>query len=393
MADELFLSVAGHRALKARLMVPNQGPGFVEATLDEAVDVTGRVDVRFADLEISGTVQDRAAGTFAMGAAVRVVFGGAGWPTILDPKHYHNDASVKASQVATDAARAAGEDLGTFEPGAAKLGVDYVRRAVAASTVLEDAAGGVPWWVDYEGRTQVRERPTGAAEGATVLEYDPRARLLTMAAVDLAGIAPGLTVTDERLGEDQIIRDLEVIVEEGKLRIRAWCGDGARARGRLGGLLRDIARHAVSDRIWGIWRYRVVSMASDGRVRLQAVSKAAGLPDVLPCPQHPGAAGVHAELAPGSEVLVQFVEGSPTRPIVTGFATKGATGFVPTSLSLCEGTKGIARVGDQVKVFMSPGVPVPITGTVGGAPLVGTVIFASPLVGIIEGPCAQKALA
>lgn len=392
MAD-LFLSVGGKRATQARLFVPHQGPWFVEAELDEPQVPSGPVEIRLADLILSGTVKPRSAGAFAMGASLRVVGGAGGWATLCPPKHYHNDARVRALQVANDAAAAAGETLGTFEPGEATMGVDYVRRAVEASRVLEDAAAGIPWWVDYQGTTNVRLRPAGTVEGATVLGYDPRARVLSLAATDLTGIAPGLEVIDERVPEPQTIRDLEVVVSEGSLRVNAWCADGERAGGRLGGLFRALARRATSDRIWGKWRYRVVSMAPDGRVRLQAVSKSAGLPDVLPAPQHAGAAGVHAELAPGAEVWVEFGEGRPTFPIVTGFATKGATGFVPTSLSLCEGTRQVARVGDQVKVFMSPGVPVPITGTVGGAPLDGVVIFASPLVGIIEGPGAQKVLA
>jgi hypothetical protein len=390
MADDLFLSVAGKRATGARLVVPHQGPWFVEASLDEEHELAGAVDVQIADLTLRGAVQPGASGSFAMGSSLRVVGGGGGWGGLCTPRHYHNDAGVKASTVATDAAALAGETLGTFGPGAARLGVDYVRRAVAASRVLEDAAGGVPWWVDYQGATQVRERPTGAVTGATVLDFDPRSRMATLAAISLAGIAPGLVLEDERSPDPLTIRDLEVVVGEGQLRIHAWCGGGAESRGRLGGLVTALARHAVSDRLWGKWRYRVLSMAPDGRVRLQAVSGAAGLPDVLPAPQWAGVAGVHAELEPGAEVLVEFVEGSPTMPVVVGFSPIGATGHTPVSLSLCEGERQVARVGDQVKVFMSPGIPVPIKGTVGGAPLVGTVIFAAPLIGIIEGPGAER---
>lgn len=393
MDGDLFLAVAGKRATSARLVVPHQGPWFVEAALDEAHELSGAAEATIADLTLRGTVQAPASGTFALGTSLRVVAGGGGWGTPLSPRGYHNDAGVKALTVATDAAAAAGETLGTFSPASPRLGVDYVRRAVEASRVLEDAAGGVPWWVDYQGATHVEARATGAAAGYTVLEYEPRTRMATLAAIDLAGLAPGLELRDERLAGPVVIRDLEFLIGGGSLRIRAWCGGGEESRGRLGGLLTSIARHAAGDRIWGKWRYRVLSMNPDGRVRLQAVSSAAGLPDVLPAPQWAGGAGVHAELTAGAEVLVEFVEGSPTMPIVTGFAPKGATGHVPESLSLCDGTRQVARVGDQVKVFMSPGIPVPITGTVGGAPLAGTVIFATPLVGVIEGPGAPRVLA
>jgi hypothetical protein len=92
----------------------------------------------------------------------------------------------------------------------------------------------------------------------------------------------------------------------------------------------------------GLYRYRVVSMAGD-RVKLQAVRATAGLPDILPVSIHPGMAGLSAQLTKGSVVLVTFIEGDPSSPIVTHFAPKGDPGFLPVSAAL--DAKDLVEVG------------------------------------------------
>src|SRR5262245_35290570 len=83
------------------------------------------------------------------------------------------------------------------------------------------------------------------------------------------------------------------------------------------------------------YRYRVVKMnPGDDRVQLQAVRKLAGLPDLLPIAILPGMAGLSATLTPGAIVLVEFIEGDPSLPIVGHFEAKGGAGFLPVSLSL-----------------------------------------------------------
>jgi hypothetical protein len=93
----------------------------------------------------------------------------------------------------------------------------------------------------------------------------------------------------------------------------------------------------------GLYRYRVVQMAV-GRVDLQAVNKAPGLPNVLPVPIHAGMAGLSAELTPGSIVLVEFEEGDPGKPRVTHFSAKNEPGFLPVSVSL--DATGAVRIGE-----------------------------------------------
>lgn len=94
----------------------------------------------------------------------------------------------------------------------------------------------------------------------------------------------------------------------------------------------------------GKYRYRVIAMAGD-RVDLQAVRKGAGLPDILPVPIASGMAGLSAELTPGAIVLVEFNEGDPQYPIITGFSRDGGSTFLPVSLTI--DATGRVRIGAQ----------------------------------------------
>ena len=391
--SDLFASVGGHRATTLRLYVPNVGPWFLDSELDEAVKLAGPVEVVFGKLRLKGTIAPSSSGAFQLTARARVVGGGGGWGKVLAPKSYHNDAGVRAPTVAEDAAREGGETLGTFDPlGPGVLGNDYVRAAGPASRALEDAAGGRPWWVDYQGVTKVAARPSVAlAPGkGQILSYDPGGRLAVVGVDDPGEIGIGSVLTD-RLDSPATVRELEYTMTAGALRAVAWCGGDESSETRLIKSLSDIVERILARRLYGKYRYRVVSMAVDGRVNLQAVTKAAGLPDVVPAMMRPGVAGVFAELALGGEVLVEFIAGKASDPIVTGFAGKGEPGFVPTRLVLGAANAGsapaAARQGDTVRVPFPPaifsgtilvsGVPSPATGAITFTPNFG--------IGVIEG--------
>ena len=137
---------------------------------------------------------------------------------------------------------------------------------------------------------------------------------------------------------------------------------------------------------WVPRRFRVLKMhTGDHRVELQAVTKALGLPDVLPVSVSPGMAGLEAKLTPGAIVVVQWVDGDPSLPLITHFAAADDTGFLPVELALDATTKveigktslattiangtpvaqGIARLGDSVVVMGVTGAI--ITASVKGA--------------------------
>lgn len=366
MQDD-FVTVNGQRVSTVRLRVGGGGPWYAECEFEQDPQLSGRVTLKIGTLQCVGTIAPESDGTFGLQRRCRIVAGAGGWGKPVAALAYHSDIGrrlpetvlddtgtfgVKAHRVALEAAAEVGETIGTFLPAREKLGSDYVRQASAASRALQDAAGqGVMWWVDFDGMTNVGPRTSAPIDKSKceVLAYDPMQRMLTLAVDDPAAIAIGSIVSD-RLDEAQTVREYEVCIEKGNsLRVYAWTGGTGTEEGRLPALLRAIAERANAGKLFGKYRYRVIRMKSDGRVDLQAVRRGVGLPDLGPISMWPGVAGVHAELTPAAEVLVEFVEGDRTRPIVTHFSGKDGVGFVPVELVLLGGTQAVARQGDLVQ--------------------------------------------
>jgi hypothetical protein len=372
---DVSASIAGNRLTSLRVVVGNVGPWIAECVFEQAPDVSGAVVIDIGTTTLHGTIVPASDGTHALQRRSRVVGGAAGWGSPLTARDYHSDAGVKAKLIAEDAAREVGESIGTFVPTAERVGNDYVRQAARASRTLEDVIGGVPWWLDFAGKTNVGTRPSFALDSSAyqVMAFDPNNRIATIAVDDPSVIQIGAVLSKD-LDAPQTIREYEIRITDHELRITAWCGGGEASSGRLAGLLAAIARRATDGPLWGMWRYRVVRMAVDGRVELQAVRRAAGLPDVAPVSMWPGVAGAHAELTPGAEVVVEFVEGDRTQPVITHFAGKDGVGFVPASLAFCGSTQAAARQGDLtqsggagtvcVLTPIPPAVPAPPNGAV-----------------------------
>jgi hypothetical protein len=325
-----YANVNGETVIEGVLYVPNVGPWWAEVTFEGAPDLSGAVTFNLGELALSGTIDPNHDGVFGEQRRSRIVAGGGGWGTLVAPQHYHNDAGVRALGVAQDAARLAGETLdeANFNPASDSVGVDYVRESGPASRALEDVIGAAPWHVAYNGQTVVGERPSSEADvdSYSVLDFNPRENLATLAIDDLSAVLPGSIITAE------------------SSRTMAWGGGSSAGRGRLAGILRELVAHVVGARLAFKYRYRVVQMSAE-RVELQAVSSAAGLPDVIPVRQKPGVAGAHAKLAGGSIVIVEFIEGDRTLPVVTAYAGKGEEGDAPDELDFSVATT--LRLGSE----------------------------------------------
>jgi hypothetical protein len=366
-----------YQLTRVSLHVPQRGAWFALCDLGATPKVSGRVTLLFGGLTLSGTVVPSFAGDFGTQRRVTVVGGGGGWGAETRPRGYHNDAGVKARLIAEDVAREVGEQIGTFEPENDRVGVDYVRGGErTASVILEDVIGDRLWWLDDAGVTHVGVRPAApelTADDYQVIEFDPRARLALLAVSSPSVLRIGSTLTSSALPESQTVREYEVRADAAEMRVLAWCGGDRRSAGRLSELWRRVSARVVAAPLLGLYRYRVVRMAGDGRVDLQSVSHAAGVPDVATIPQWPGVPGIHATLSPGALVLVQFIEGDRTMPIVTHYTGQSGDGFVPVGIVI-GGATGLpaARQTDTVEVPLPPGV---FTGTIGGAPASGVITF------------------
>lgn len=367
---DTFASVNGQRITAAQLLVSNVGPWVLDCDFEGEPVLSGLVEVVLGTLKLAGTLVETQTGTFGLQLKGRIVGGNASWGKTVAAKDYHNDAGVKARLIAEDVAREVGERLGTFADAPERVGIDYVRPATRASSVIETVAGrGVAWWVDFAGVTQVGKRIARVLDKSAyeVLFYDPRTNIATIALDDPAAMFIGATIS-ERLDTPKTVRDYTITLDGDRFHVTAWCGGSTFDRGRLAGLLAELAESAAAKLLFGKYRYRVLRMLGD-RVELQAVRHDAGLPDILPVALWPGVPGVETVLSSGAEVLVEFVEGDRTMPIVTHFAGKndGGAAFVPVSLTLCGSTQRVARQGDLVQSG-GPGTAVILTPLPTAAP-------------------------
>lgn len=348
MSDQqLYVSVNGHPCSIARLTVGYGGPWQCEVELPYDDVLTHPTTVQLGALTLTGTPLPSADGTYATQRRARVVGGAAAWANTVPRKGYHNDAGVKAREVAQDAARECGETLGSFTPARERIGADFAREQGPASGALEAVIGATSWWVGYDGITNVGVRPAHLppASTYTVLSYNPAARTATLTTDDPGNVRVGSTLV-EGLDVPAVVRELEIVAggEDG-LRIHVWLGGAGQDAGRLAALLTSVIQRTTAAQLPCVYRYRVVSQANDERLDLQAVDTTLGLPDLRAITPCPGVAGVHGVVPIGGQVLVMFAEGDRSRPFVVAYAPFGADGFVPTGQST--GARA-ARVGDAV---------------------------------------------
>lgn len=352
--DEAFVKVDGDSARSMQLRIPQSGRWSAEIVMSAAPPVGTTVTIMVGAVRLVGTVVESMAGTYAGTTGLKVVAGYGGWSQALAARHYHNDgAGVRALAVAQDAARECGERLGTFTPVAERLGVDYTRAAtVPAVKALEDAAGGNPWWVELDGTTSVGVRPEVPLDATLcpTLGYDPINRVAMLGLERLDAVTIGSVVT-EHVETPQVVREIQVNVSADEpLRAKVWCGGTVNNGGRLAGLLRGIVDRLTDKPLHGVYRYRVTRMVGD---RVECESARSDMPNARPLMMWPGVAGCFAELVPGAEVLLMFIDSDPRQPVIVGFAPVGSPGFVPASLvigatSSSTEKAAAARVGDVV---------------------------------------------
>lgn len=333
------VSINGFEAVSVKLHVPHRGAWWAKVELTDAPELEeGNVEIAIDELRLTGTALPVESGTHGGHRSTLVFAGAAGWGTEMSPQHYRGNidtsTDVRARLVADDAARAAGETLGTFEPASEYLGPHYVRQTGVARRVLEDVIGNVLWWVDYDGVTHVAaERPTVEAieDNYRVIDHDPIERLITIELEDPREIVVGSVLATEGLDEEQTVRELDLMATSGGLDMQVWTG--VERYGRADSQAYRVHHRYADARLWGSWRYRV-ERQNGFRIDCRPVLTENGLPELVAVELSPGIPGADADLAEGTEVLVEFVEGNRSLPRITAFAGRDQSTWTPTELVL-----------------------------------------------------------
>lgn len=312
-------TVNGQPILAGAVAMPAHGLWTATLTVASEVPLSGQVSIDFDGLALTGTVES--GGVFQDAGHYRVVAGMGGWRRSIPAQAYQNGAGVKKSTVLNDAARAAGETLGTFADG--RVGPSFVRPEGPAVAVL-DLVAPDGWYVDEQGVTQIGDRASAPFDGATVLDDQPGRGTRVVACDSLDGLVPGAVV--DGVTVDSVRHEL------GPQGMRSLLFSAASFGDRIVGALQSIVR-AITRRSWffGVYEYRVLSQAG-GYCDLSPVSVALGLPQLAHVEMRTATPGGRGNPTPGSTALVGFVNGDPTRPFVAGF--EGAWGSKPLVAAL-----------------------------------------------------------
>jgi hypothetical protein len=344
---------------KARVTVPRHGvwEGVVTTTGTLDLALGAAVTLTLGDLTLSGYVAD--GGTFPGASESTYVLAGgaAGWTATVPAKGHQVPTSVslpggggvKLVDVVAALAADAGEtfDLSQLSPSAT-LGDHWQRPAGVASVALSAlfplAAGG--WRVDPDGQTRPGPRPHAPLPRdleLAVEDADPARRWARVGVKDdrLSALLPGAVLVAPNLAAPLVVGELQIRGAADRIEAEVL-GEGGLVE-MLASLVLAIVPPAP---LSGEYRYQVAG-ADAGAPNLTALVP--GCPPTLACAKVYGVPGVTATLAPGSVVLVSFLDGSPARPMVTGYVNG-----TPQALSLDAATTITAGAGGAPLVKDGP---------------------------------------
>lgn len=330
-------SINGVPASRCVVQIPSYGAWWADVDLTEAEELAGAVSLVVGSATLAGTVMSGGASNGR--AYYRIAAGAGGWGKTIGPLGYANDAGVKASVVAGDAARLAGEmvsGLPTTKPAG-----HYARAEGPASAVLH-ALFPRDWYVGLDGVTRSPVRASVVVQtDAPRTRVDLAAGTLELATEDPSPFVPGVIVDSHPAATDV---EWEITADRATARLMFG---RPRAR-RLDAFARLLEALDPRARFRGLTEYRVVSRVND-RYNLQVVRASSGMPDLARVPDRT-LAGIDSVLELGTRVLVAFIEGAPWLPAIVSQAALGEAGWMPQEIRLGEAPLlGVARITDTVQ--------------------------------------------
>ena len=314
------MTLNGLRVVSVRLFVFWRGAWEAEVEIDPD-DVTtaptsGPATLAVAGQTLTGSVDARASGTFVNKAFARVVGGAGAWDQTVPQQDFAQASGVLSTTVYQQTASLIGETVADLSP--ATWGSHVIRSRGPASRVF----GALDWWVDLSGVTNVGARSAATPDASfQLIDFHPIEQRIEFTC-EGAILLPGTTVTDARLnGATLTTRDVEQVFDRDGSRGMAWCASAAASP--LTSVLQNLIVEIAGRTFLRIYRYRLV-LYQGSSLALQAVSPAAGVPDLVPLPPTSGLAGAENTLAPSQEVWLAFDHSTePPRPFIVAYDLTG----------------------------------------------------------------------
>ncbi len=365
-------TVGSQTAQRSVIYVPEWGGWHSDLTLDSGTPPTGDVVLTSGTLVLHGRVQR--SGFDAPDKPRVVIFGGLGWQGLItSPISFQSDAGVRLSTVLSTLSKGAGQPI--EQPRDTTIGVYFEcvasrpgEPARWADVLAELVRDGYcpPWRVDPDGVTRFGPRAQKEVSSrATVLHVDAGVGFTTYGIDDPVEFLPGNTVGGVPIARS-VIRETS-----GKFEVDVYTKEPQAVPAIREQIRRIVAECMAAQDI--VRTYVVASVKSDGRLDLVPPTDAPHLPEMQNVePWTLG--GTKYEAAAGEEVIVIKRDNKSTRPIVLG--VKLAAG--PFA--------GIARLDDTVTVMLPPAT---FSGTIGGSPASGLVVWPGQTIGQITTSSAK----
>ncbi len=333
-----YCTVNGHRVLRAVLTLPRVGRWHADLVVDARDPLSGDVELAFGDgtMKFVGTVFR--GDVFGDTLHCRIVAGKNGLAKPVGAKYYRG---VPLRLPLADLVAEVGEVLSPrIDPAVVDtLLPKWARTAGPAShalTALVEQAHAswrfMPSGALWVGKEQWNELDFPHQ----LLRDDPKDGRFEIAS-DLPYLRPGQVFRGKRISA------VTVTVDADKSRTEAWTekADGGddlldRLKGSLVSIIRGVMREVAYHKPYPA---RVVQQDADGTLHLRPDS--AILPGLTGVPIRYGVPGVTARVPPGTRCIVEFENGDPQTPVVTGFEP-GAL----LELSLDGGSRRVAREAD-----------------------------------------------
>ena len=372
----LFAQLNGQTpVIRARVSIPYTGIWHADVWLDRVADVAGPQTLVVNNLTLTGTVLRQI--DFTGASTLRIVGGGGGWSKSVAPAFW---SQPNISTVLGDVAALVGERVNVV----ADSQVDpfyVVLGDQPASNVLQELAGD-GWWMDPMGTTQVGPRASSTiATPFTLRDVDGPPGVYHVDTDDVASWMPGAAFSAPTGGG--IVSRVTHVLDGGKLRTEIMVPQSAtvptdQLRQQIEGILLAYLPCLL---FFGEWNYRVVAANGGPVVTIDAQPLDPRLPPISGVPLRPDASGGTSTPAVGGLVTVGFANGDPRRPEVR--STDPSSN--PTGIWLGGGVLPIARLGDQVMVFLPPTLAIVGTAIIGGmpTPIAGSIAVVNPITGII----------
>lgn len=379
--------LSGVPIVRGQIEQPYSGLWHADLVLAQTTDIAGPQTLNFAGVPWTCSYVREI--DFAGERGVRVVAGFAGWRTSVPAKQYGGGA-VSTPAVMTDVANACGEPVPVLDPSVpTSLGQAWDRQAAPASQVLNQILGP-NWWADKTGTIQTSARIGAVSSAFAALSVKGASGIYEIATDFPNDWQPGVSFSGPTVAGT--VSRVTHIITPSKLRtvvmVNSFASDeppldNDRFRDAVVGVLGSMGtatEMVLAQAVFLKWEYVVVSATPGPPVLIS------GQPVNLSCPfgplanitLWPGPSGSYAVPTPGSKILVEFHEGSPSKPAVCGLDPSS----VPAPITLGAGETPIA-LSEFIDIFINAfTTAAPVSGD-GGAAIQTAVVAALTSAGYV----------